>query len=187
MEQLRRFLTTTHRIADADALQICSNFEILSLKKDEHLLKEGVQASAYWFIASGALRVYFLHNEVEATAWIAFENDFFTDLSSVRKKIPSRFNIQAMEDTTLYVIDAKTMEHLYQRYPDWQRLGRQLWESAFLNVIDAVVSFQTSTAEERYLAAMQIPNLMQRVPLKYLSSYLGITPTSLSRLRKKIK
>lgn len=187
MEQLRHLLTTSYQIGQSDVFHICSHFNEVSIKKDEHLLKEGAMVDHYWFVASGALRVYFLHQEIELTAWIAFENEFFTDLSSIRKRAPSRFNVQAIEDTTLYNIAADRMEQLYHQYPDWQRFGRQLWETAFLHVIDAVIAFQSGTAEERYLAAMKNPDLMQRVPLKHLASYLGITPTSLSRLRKKIR
>jgi hypothetical protein len=79
------------------------------------------------------------------------------------------------------------MEQLYGQFPQWQQLGRQVWETAFLKVIDGIINFQTLTAEERYLRTLQQVGLRQRISLKDLSSYLGITSTSLSRLRKYIK
>ena len=79
------------------------------------------------------------------------------------------------------------MENLYKQFPLWQEFGRQVWEKTFLKLLEGIISFQTMTAEERYLSAMQESELLKRVPLKYLASYLGMTPTSLSRLRKTIK
>ena len=79
------------------------------------------------------------------------------------------------------------MELLYKQFPAWQQFGRQIWENAFLKVINGILSYQTMTAEERYLHMMKQSALLQRVPLKQLASYLGITQTSLSRLRKNIK
>ena len=172
---------------EADLRHILSCFKERSVRKNDYVLREGEIARDYFFIISGALRIYFNNDENEITAWIAFENDFFTDLSSIKKQAPSRFNIQAIENTVLTVIDADRMEMLYSRYPAWQQFGRNIWETAFLKLIDAIINFQTLTAEERYLAAMRQSNLLQRVSLKDLSSYLGITPTTLSRLRKKIR
>ncbi len=79
------------------------------------------------------------------------------------------------------------MEYLYEKFPQWQRFGRLIWENAFLKVINGIITYQTLTAEERYLAAMQQSNLMQKIPLKQLASFLGMTPTSLSRIRKQIR
>ena len=100
--------------------------------------------------------------------------------------MPSRFYIQALEDTVLLTIKSDKMTQLYKEFPAWQQFGRQIWETNFLNLVEGVMGFQTLTAEERYLTAMEASDLLQRVPLKHLASFLGITPTSLSRLRKTI-
>lgn len=115
------------------------------------------------------------------------ENEFFTDLSSLKNKNPSKFNFQAIEDTILLTIKADKMEQLYKQFPKWQQFGRQIWETNFMNLVEGIISFQTLTAEERYLALMKDSEFLQRVPLKHLASFLGITQTSLSRLRKKIQ
>jgi hypothetical protein len=77
---------------------------------------------------------------------------------------PSRFNIQAITDTTLYAIDKNGMEDLYAQFPQCNVSRRLIWEEAFLKVIDGIISYQTLTAEERYLSAMQQSNLLQKYP-----------------------
>ena len=78
------------------------------------------------------------------------------------------------------------METLYNRFPLWQKFGRLLWEDAFASVLYGIHNFQTLTAKERYLDLLKRSDLIFRVPLKDLSLFLGITPQSLSRIRKEI-
>ncbi len=113
-----------------------------------------------------------------------FENEFFTELSSLKSGKPTQFYIKAITDTVLFAVDKNSMNDLYETIPEWQCFGRLTWENAFLKVTDGIISHQTLTAEERYLAAMQQSNLMEKIPLKQLASFLGMTPTSLSRIRK---
>jgi CRP-like cAMP-binding protein len=187
MTELRCFINSQINVSDEDLGIILSYFKELSIEKDRHLLKKGQTANAYYFIQSGGLRIYFEKGDRQITAWLAFENDFFTELSSLKSQTPTMFNIQALETTTLLSIDRMDMEFLYQRFPAWQQFGRQVWEDAFLKVVNAILSYQTMTAEERYIYLMEQSDVLQRVPLKQLASYLGITQTSLSRLRKSIK
>ncbi|HEU4495468.1 MAG TPA: Crp/Fnr family transcriptional regulator, partial [Flavobacterium sp.] len=123
----------------------------------------------------------------EITVWLAFENYFFAELSSLKNNTTSRFSIQAFENCVLYTIPYVQMEQLFNQYPGWQKFGREIWEQAYLNVVDGIIAHQTMTAEERYLMALQQPEIMKRVPLRYVASFLGITTSSLSRLRRKIK
>jgi CRP-like cAMP-binding protein len=187
MEILKNYINSQIDISEAELEIILSNFQELTLAEGRFALRRGQLATNHYFVVSGGLRIYFDHNGKEITSWIALENDFFTDLSSLKNRAPSRFNIQAMEDTILLTIKADKMEELYKKIPSWQQFGRQISEANFLKLIDNITGFQTMTAEERYLNAMKTPELLQRVPLKYLASFLGITPTSLSRLRKKIR
>lgn len=79
------------------------------------------------------------------------------------------------------------MEKLYKEFPAWQEFGRITWEAMAVRMIDQIISFQTLSAEERYLEFMAKSELIQRVPVKQIASYLGITPNALSRIRKNIK
>lgn len=187
MNALLKFLEQKTDISNSDLENIIPNFKEISLKKNEYFLKQGHRSYDYIFIKSGGLRIYLENEDKQITVWLAFENCFFAELSSLKNNKPSRFNIQAFENCLLYTIPFEKMEQLYNQYPSWQKFGREIWEQAYLNVIDGIIAHQTMTAEERYLLGLQQPEIMQRVPLKYLASFLGITTTSLSRLRKKIK
>jgi CRP-like cAMP-binding protein len=187
MEQLTDFIRSQINIDDKVLEHILSNFKERVIAKDKFALKKGQIATEYFFIQSGGLRIYLDDQDRQVTAWIALENNFFTELSSLNHQTPTRFNIQAIEDTVLLTINKDKMEGLYQQFPEWQQFGRQIWETAFLKIIDGIIAFQTMTAEERYLMTMQGSELLNRIPLKDLASFLGITPTSLSRLRKTIR
>jgi len=187
MNELLKFLEPQTDLSTADLENIISNFKEIYLPKNDYFLKQGDRSYDYVFIKSGVLRIYLENEDKEITVWLAFENYFFAELSSVKNNTPSRFYIQALEDCVLYSIPSVKMENLYNQYPGWQKFGREMWERAYTEVVDGIIAHQTMTAEERYLMALQHPEIMQRVPLKYMASFLGITTTSLSRLRKKIR
>ncbi len=186
MDELKHFIQSMVNIEDKDLECILTCFHEVSIKKNGYVLKEKQVSTKYYFIKSGGVRIWFSKNGKPVTAWLLFENSFFSDLASLKLGQPAHFNIQAITNTSLYAIDKSSMEFLYTRFPLWERFGRLYWESAFLKVIDGFINFQTLTAEERYLVILQHSNLLQKIPLKELASYLGITPTSLSRIRRNI-
>lgn len=187
MTELTNFIKSQINISDEDLQTILSYFQERLIEKERYILKKGQIATSYYFIKSGGLRIYFDKDDKQITGWLAFENDFFTELNSLKSGQPTHFNIQAIENSTLLSIGKSEMEVLYKDIPLWQQFGRQIWENAFLKVVNGILSYQTMTAEERYLYIMKQSDILQRVPLKQLASYLGITQTSLSRLRKTIK
>ncbi len=79
------------------------------------------------------------------------------------------------------------MDFLYSHVAAWQEFGRKIWEKMAVRMVDQIVSFQTLSAEDRYMEFMNTPELLQKVPVKNLASFLGITPNALSRIRKNIK
>jgi len=187
MTALKDFIKSKIKVDEPTLEIILSNFSERKIAKDRSVLKQGQIATDYFYIKSGGLRLGLASIDNHKTAWIALENEFFTDLTSIKNKVPSKYYIQAIEDTVLYTIKSDAMERLYQEIPIWQQFGRLIWEDAFLKVMDGLLSFQNMNAEERYLTTMQQTELLQRVSLKDIASFLGITPTSLSRLRKNIK
>lgn len=171
--------------SEQDLESIANEFKIREIKKGRFLLKTGQITDDFIFIENGCLRVFWEREYDEITGWFAFEDEFFCELSSYLPNQPSKFGVQALENTTIYYLEKSQMEKMYKEYPIWQELVRKFWEQVILHLVHNILSFQAETAEKRYERALQHPKLMQRVPLKYLSSYLGITPTSLSRLRKR--
>jgi CRP-like cAMP-binding protein len=179
MNGLSDFIKSKIAIAPLDLDIILSHFKARQVKKGQLILKRGQIAYQYFFIKSGVLRFFFGEFEEQLTAWIVFPNEFFTEISSLSPQKPTRFNVEAIEDTELLYIDMADMEKLYKQFPAWQEFGRITWE--------AILNFQTLSAEERYLDLISNAKVTQAVPVKQIASYLGITPNALSRIRKNIK
>lgn len=187
MNNFSNFIKSKIGIDKADLEIICSHFKIKQVKKGQLILKRGQIAYQYFYINSGALRFFFGEFEEQLTAWLVFRNEFFTEISSLNPQKPTRFNIEAIEDTELIYIDMADMEKLYKQFPVWQEFGRITWEAMAVRMIDQIINFQTLSAEERYLALITNSKIAQRVPVKQIASYLGITPNALSRIRKNLK
>ncbi|AMR30268.1 Crp/Fnr family transcriptional regulator [Mucilaginibacter sp. PAMC 26640] len=187
MKEFADFIRSKIAVEDQEMEIILSNFKIKKVKKGQLVLKRGQIAQQYFFIKSGALRFFFGQFDDQLTAWVVFQNEFFTEISSLNPQKPTRFNIEAIEDTELIYIDKPEMERLYKQLPAWQEFGRITWEAMAVRMIDQIISFQTLSAEERYLEFMAKTEMIKRVPVKQIASYLGITPNALSRIRKNVK
>jgi len=187
MNNLSDFIKSKIAIDNTDLEVILSKFKTRQIKKGQLILKRGQIAYQYFYINSGALRFFFGEFEDQLTAWLVFQNEFFTEISSLNPQKPTRFNIEAIEDSELFYIDMGDMERLYKQLPAWQEFGRITWEAMAVRMIDQILNFQTLSAEERYLNLIANSRVAQTVPVKQIASYLGITPNALSRIRKNIK
>ena len=97
---------------------------------------------------------------------------------------PSKKAIQVLEDSELIAINSTELFKLYDKHHDIESLFRKIFEAALVDTVNRVESIQFHTAEERYnYLIKEAPDVLKRVPLKYIASYLGITPVSLSRIR----
>jgi Cyclic nucleotide-binding domain len=178
MKQLADFIKSKIHIEETDLQAVLSKFKERTVNKGQFILKKGQIAHQYFFIKSGGCRFFYGDYEQENTTWVVFQDDFFTEISSLHPQKPSRFNVEAIEKSD--------MDALYKQIPAWQEFGRKTWQEYAVRMIDMILNFQSQTAEERYLEFMKTPELIQRVPIKHLATYLGITPNALSRIRKNI-
>jgi CRP-like cAMP-binding protein len=186
MKQLADFIKSKIHIEETDLQVVLSKFKERTVNKGQFILKKGQIAHQYFFIKSGGCRFFYGDYDQENTTWVVFQDDFFTEISSLNPQKPTRFNVEAIETTELLYIEKSDMDALYKQIPAWQEFGRKTWETMSVRMIEQILSFQTLTAEERYLEFMKNPDLIQKVPVKNLASYLGITPNALSRIRKNI-
>ncbi|UZT99164.1 Crp/Fnr family transcriptional regulator [Chryseobacterium fluminis] len=187
MQELADFIKThTRHLCEEELFLIISKFRTQTLRKKQLLLKRGQIANRYYYVRSGALRFIYGENQ-DLTAWIVLPGEFFTEISSFKLQTPTRFNIEAVDDTELCYIERAEMELLYRQLPVWQEFGREVWETMAMRMIDEIIRFQTMTVEERYLEFLRQPGFMQHISVKQLASYLGITPNALSRIRKNIR
>ena len=157
------------------------------LKKGEFWVKKGELKSDVLFVNKGMLRSYFLKNEVEKTFDLTIENQIVTFTESYSYGLPSSDFIQAVEDTYLSIISRESLDTLFAQSAKWERLGRLIYEAYTIGQEIRLRSFIAETAQERYEQLYKNqPQLIQRTPQIYLANFLGITPQSLSRLRRKI-
>jgi CRP-like cAMP-binding protein len=186
MEEFIAFIKSIIWIDDSDLQLVLSKCTAKKVPKGKRILRKGQVANHYFFIVSGGVRFFYDAGEQENTTWVTFKNEFFTEISSLHPQKPSRFNIEAIEDTELVVIEKKDMDFLYSHIAVWEEFGRKIWEAMSVRMIDQILNFQTLSAKERYLEFLNNPELIQKTPVKQLAAVLGITPNALSRIRKEI-
>lgn len=186
MSYLKEFINKYCRLEEEDLATVLSKFQDIAVKKGRHVLRPGQICSQFYFVKNGTLRIYLNDsNNREITAWLALEKTFAIDSLSFYTQTPSQFYIHAISDSTLAVISFQDLEGLYQKIPHFQQFGRKLAEELAMDAVLRAVSFQKETAEKRYEQIVRKPEYMQNVLLKHLASFLGLTDSSLSRLRRK--
>lgn len=158
-----------------------------SISKKEFLLRANTICHFETFVVKGCLRNFYIDNEGnEHTTLFATEGWWTGDLYSFITQSPSRYYIEALENTTVLQISKVDMERLYTEVPKFERLFRILLQNAYVAQEERIVQNLSNTAEQRYEAfKLKYPVLEQRIAQKHIASYLGITPEFLSMLRRK--
>jgi CRP-like cAMP-binding protein len=158
--------------------------KIVHIKKNSDLQPIGHTCRTIYFINKGVARIYYYKDGNDITESFSFENNIIARVESLFSGIPSRKAIQALEDTELVAIDSTGLFKLYDAFPEIERLFRKIFESGYVETVHRIEGIQFHTAEERYAALLkEAPDVLKRVPLKYIASYLGVTQVSLSRIR----
>jgi len=162
-------------------------FQFKKLKKGEFLCKEGLKCNKIFIVKSGVLRSFYNYEGEELTTYFNIENTFATALRSYLKEIPATENIQAITDAEVVFITKEEMNRLYDEVPTWNKIGRIVMEHLYVKMEERSISLQNNSAKERYLEFMkEFPGVVNRIPLQYIASFLGIAPETLSRIRKSI-
>ncbi len=171
-----------------DSTGLIEGFSVIKkIKKREFLLKPNQNCSFLAFVKKGKFRVYFIDNNgTEVTVWFSWEGMMVGDLLAFYKNSKALFYVQAIDDCEVAIIPKDRLEHLYNSNPEYLQFGRRYAEYVAVNVMERILTLQVKSPKERYLELLSNPNYMQQIPLKYLASYLGITDSSLSRIRRRI-
>jgi len=174
-------------LSSRDAEVVASLFKKKTIAKGDLLLKEGEICRHLYFVEKGLVR-YFINNDGrDITHFFAAENDFACNYESLLNNGPSRKNIQAIEETTVWTISQSDLHLFYKQVEQGERFGRLLMEKELLNTIARFLEHYTHSPEQRYQDFLsQFSSLQQRIPQYYIASYVGVQPPSLSRIRKRI-
>lgn len=187
METLLNKIKSYVPLSFEDELIICSLFHKKELNKGEYLLETGNVCRHVFFIEVGLVRYYINDDGVEQTTYFNKENDFVCDNISFLTQIPSLVNIQALEDSTIWMISHEGMQRFYKEVSTGERFGRLAIEQVFVSLASQIGALYSNTSEERYHQfIINYPDVAQRIPQYYIASYIGIKPQSLSRIRKRI-
>ncbi|WP_300600420.1 Crp/Fnr family transcriptional regulator [Niabella sp.] len=173
---------------DAEADYFLSLFSEKKYKRGALLLEEGQVANEVFFIMKGSLRQYFLNEEgQERTCNFSMEYSFLTDLESFSRKSRSASSIVALEPTTCLVITCKDLVTALHTSPATAEFFRIIVENVAAENIRRTKSLLSLSPEKQFSDLLQEkPQLLQRVPQRYIAQYLGIAPESLSRIRKRM-
>lgn len=186
-EAVKNFFNTIAPIRNADWEVLVSKLIPEDYNKNEVLLKAGDVENYLSFISRGMVRLYIPHEEKDITLGFLFENEFVTAYDSLLTQSPSAYQVETLSQTTLWRISYKHLEEVYAQTERGEFYGRKMAEKMYLIKSKRELSFLSKTAEERYMDLFaERPALVKHIPLKYIASYIGVTPQALSRIRKRI-
>lgn len=187
-ELLRKHIERRIKLT-ADEFRVCSQFFApKKLKKHQFLLQEGEICRHIAFVNSGCLRAYTVdHKGEEHIIQFAIVDWWISDLNSYLTATPGTYTIDAVHDSEILLLERSARDQLLESVPTMERFFRLLQESNYVATHRRINETLSASAEERYLAFLKTyPALVEQVPQSQIASYLGITPQSLSRIRKEL-
>lgn len=194
MEQLKAYLKDSTRSHLAGLNPSEEDWDIILSKlvrqefPKKHILSKAGQTENFLnFIESGVARFYIPKEENDVTFNIVFDTGFLSAYDSFLTQTPSTYNIETLTDTVLWRMTYNDLQAIYKETELGNVIGRQAGEELFLKKQKRELELLNLTAEQRYINLFsEQPQLLQKVPLKYIASFIGVTPQALSRIRKRI-
>ncbi|HKH62761.1 MAG TPA: Crp/Fnr family transcriptional regulator [Flavitalea sp.] len=190
LQIFRKHLEPFVSFSDDEWNIFCGCLQLKSIKKRRQFASQGKVCNEVGFILSGSFRFFFVKDGIEISNYFCFQNEFISSYRSFLKREASLINIEAMEDSLLFCFSHASLQKLLNDdriVLKMERFGRKIAEYLICCYEERVVSFVTQTPEERYRLLLENgQDLLQRIPQHYVANYLGITPVSLSRIRKRI-
>jgi len=185
---LADFILHTYPMPVSLALDISEKFYPVQLARGEYLLREGNVCNEYLFVTEGLVRSFALDpNGNDITTGFAAQGNVVFEVSSFFHRVPSRENIVAVTACSGLAITYTTLNELFHTLPEFREFGRSILVNGFASLKSRMLSTITETAEARYIQLLKTsPDIFRHAPLRTIASYLGVTDTSLSRIRKEI-
>ena len=185
-DNLTRNLGNILQFAEEELTYFLSLTEVRTFKRYEKIIRIGELVNYVYYIDKGLVRYYGETEGKEQTFRVFREDMWFSEYAAFLTRQPSAICIEALETTILFRMHFDKMQESYNKAKIFERLGRKMAEALFINEVRMTTQRRIKSPEMRYLELLQNdPEMMRRVPLKYIASLLGIEPESLSRIRKR--
>lgn len=187
MDELYTYLTSISTIQNKTWNVVKELFTETNLKKGDYFIEAGVTARKIGFLKDGVIRAFYRNKEgSEYNKHFFTSNNLLGGYSSLVTQTPNKIYLQALTDCRLLTANYNELIMLYDDHPDFERFGRRLAEMFFAHKEEREVNIVMLDADKRYfIFQRQFPDLEQLIPQYHIASYLGITPTQLSRIRRK--
>lgn len=186
-ESFLTFLSGFGRLSEADASLFAAACTEAQYSRGDYFIREEEVCHRIGFLLRGVARVYHIANDKEYTSYFNLpqRNRMVGSFESFLTQRPSRESIHFLQDTELILISRSKLYELYDQSPAIQELGRRMAEYNYVLAMERIYSLQHDTAQARYEKLLDIyADLVNLVPHHYIASYIGVTPESLSRIRK---
>lgn len=188
MNPLEAFLKNIYPLSNDAQAAFINNFEPYAFSKKLTIVEPETPAPILYFITKGAIREYIINDKGnDISVWFGFENDIAVCLASFISNRPSYTGLQAIEDVNAFGIHRDSLYKLYDEFPEIERLGRLMTERYFVATEAYRRGFHHLSAAQRYDELISnSPEIIQRIPLTHIASYLGVSLETLSRIRAKL-
>jgi CRP-like cAMP-binding protein len=187
MDQIRKYFEQIAGQSDRDWEIFSSKLIKQEFPQKSVLLKAGETENYLSFIEQGIIRFYIPKEDNDLTFTFAFAGSFVSAYESFLLQTPSNYYVKTLTPTILWRISYKDLQEVYVTTETGNRIGRHAGEDLFLKKSKREISLLNSSAEQRYKSLFtEQPHLIKEIPLKYIASYIGVTPQALSRIRKRI-
>ena len=187
-EKFKIFIQNIVPITDDEFEKSLLKFKKTIIEKGEFFIEQNKTSKQIAFINSGILRTYYVNEKgEEITSCFCMENNFASSYKSFILQTPSNIAMVALEKTELLVINFDYIQELYKESANWQTIGRLVAEKEFIVMEQYASILNNETAKEKYLRLLkEQPEILQKSPINFIASYLGITRRTLSRIRKEL-
>jgi CRP-like cAMP-binding protein len=186
-EKLIATLNYFHPLSNEIKNYLIKHSHPCSFRRGKYLLKTGEICKHVYFISKGAVRGFIKENKRDIVTWITAENEMVTSISGLDRNEPSIENMQAIENCEMLSLTFADLQNLYIQFPEFNIVTRKLLQQYYRDAEGRAFIARLTNAKNKYKYFLtKFEHLVNRVPLKHIASFLGITLETLSRLRRKL-
>jgi len=187
-QTLKKFYKLSSSLSFQDAQQLIKAAHTETFPAGSYLMEAGTRSQKIYLVRKGLLRVYLVNDKgSEITTGLRWENQIYANTDVILFERPSRFYVQALEKTSVFSMEFDKAQAILERNPELEKNRKYVLRNLLKHSLEHTESFVLYSAEERYQNYIdKNPDIVNRVPGKYIANILGITPVSLSRIRKRL-